>query len=157
MSATVKNTEISNILFQVSELLEIENVNPFRVKAYRNAAIDIKNQSASLAQRVLSGEDISKLPGIGAEIAASITEIVRTGELSMLDELEHTMPPSLIALSHVPNIGPKRVKIIETYLPFLSQETIIAAAKDKQLSKLPTIGVQIERAILDYFESAPEY
>ena len=153
MPSYVTNKEIADILFNVAELLEIDEANRFRVNAYQNAAVSILNSREAFALKVERGDDLTALPNIGRDISEKIKEILRTGELKMLEELEHTMPPELVELSHVPGIGAKRVKVIEDSLGPLSPDILREAAKRGKLASLPGIGSKIQEAILTHFSS----
>ncbi len=147
----VSNKEIADILYNVSELLEIEEANRFRVNAYRNAALTVMNSREPLAKKVERGDDLVALPTIGDEIARHIEEISRTGELTLLEELEHSMSPVLVELSRVPGIGPKRVKTIIDHLGVLSFSGIKSAAESDELARLPGIGTKTAKAIKAHF------
>ena len=108
----------------MADLLEIEGANPFRVRAYRNAARIIGGQSRSVAEMVGQGEDLTMLPGIGKDLAEKIHEIVRTGSLSQLKELESRTPPELSRLMKIAGLGPKRVKILYEKLRIASLEEL---------------------------------
>jgi len=90
---TISNAEIASIFTQLADLLEIRGEDPFRTRAYRNAARTIENLGKDLSKMVEAGEDISKIPTIGERIAAKIREIVRTGRLAKLEYLKHSFPP----------------------------------------------------------------
>lgn len=151
MPSYVTNKEIADILFNVAELLEIDEANRFRVNAYQNAALTVLNSSEALALKVERGDNLTVLPNIGKDISEKIKEILRTGELQMLEALEHTLPPELVELSHVPGVGAKRVKIIEDYLGPLTPEVLREAAKRGKLAGLPGIGAKIQDAIKTHF------
>src|SRR4030042_1290033 len=108
----VHNSDIADIFNELADLLEIENANPFRVRAYRNAARMMSSQSKSVAEMVDQGEDLTKLPGIGKDLAEKIKEIVQTGSLSQLKEIEGRTPGELTHLMKVAGLGPKRVKLL---------------------------------------------
>jgi DNA polymerase (family 10) len=86
------NTDIAEILNQFADLLEIDGANPFRVRAYRNAARTMASLAQSAEAMLGEGKDFSELPGIGKDLAHKIEEIVRTGSLSQLKELETHIP-----------------------------------------------------------------
>jgi len=98
MSTYVTNKDIADILFNVAELLEVDEANMFRVNAYTNAALTVLNCSEPMAKKITRGDDLSTLPSIGQDISRSIEEIVSTGELTVLEELEHTLPPQIVEL-----------------------------------------------------------
>jgi len=73
----VQNAEIARVSEQVADLLEIQEANPFRVRAYRTAAETVRGRPRALHQLVRKGEGLSRLPGIGKDLAGKIAEIVR--------------------------------------------------------------------------------
>ena len=91
----VHNEDIALVFDEIGDLLEIQEANPFRVRAYRNAARTVRALGRSLAEMVEQGEDLTRLPGIGKDLAAKIEEIVRTGHASLLDRLHKELPASL--------------------------------------------------------------
>lgn len=147
MVSYVTNKDLADTLFNVAELLEIDEANRFRVSAYRNAALTVLNAGEPLAIKLDRGEDLSCLPNIGEELSAAIVEILRTGELSILEELEQTLPPQLVELSHIPGLGAKRVKIIRQYYQPLTADILKLAAKRGDLARLPGIGPKTQEAI----------
>ncbi len=74
---SVSNYEIAEVFSEIADLLEFQDENPFRVRAYRNAARTIGESARSLAEMVERGEDLSELPGIGKDLAGKVAEIVR--------------------------------------------------------------------------------
>src|SRR4030067_2292455 len=102
------NADISALCNQVADLLEILDENPFRIRAYRNAARTVGSLSQSVAAMVEQAKDFTELPGIGKDHAGKIEEIVRTGNLSQLQDLADRIPPQLIRLMKIPGLGPKR-------------------------------------------------
>jgi len=151
MQPYVTNKDIADILFEVAELLEIDGADRFRVDAYRNAALTVMNTSEALALKLERDEDLAKLANIGLDIAEKIDEIVRTGELSMLQELEQTMSPQLVELSHIPGLGAKRVKTLQAFIRPLSINRIRQAALAGELVRLPGIGRKTQDAINRHF------
>jgi DNA polymerase (family 10) len=147
----VTNGEIAAILYDLAELLEIDGASRFRVNAYRNAALTVTNASHQLAHMLDKNENISKLPNIGRDIAANISEIVRTGELPMLEELEHTMPVELVELSRIPGLGAKRVKTIQDFIGELNARNLFMAARLGRLAELPGIGEKTQAAIKEHY------
>ena len=102
----VHNTDIADIFNQFADLLEIEGANPFRIRAYRNAARTIASLGQSVADMARQGKDFTELPGIGKDLAHKIEEIVKTGSLSQLREVEAHLPPQLSKLMKMPGLGP---------------------------------------------------
>jgi DNA polymerase (family 10) len=96
-----------------------------------------------------AGEDLSLLPGIGKDLAAKIEEIVETGHLQKLDELEKSVPGELARIVALPGIGPKRVRVLHEELGIETLEQLEAAAKSGRISSLRGFGVKTERRILE--------
>jgi DNA polymerase (family 10) len=148
----VHNAEIANIFGRYAALLEIEDANPFRVRAYRNAARTIQDLPQSVATMLEEGADLSELPGIGHDLAGKIKAIVETGTFADLDKLEKKIPGALAELVAVPGLGPKRVRTLYRELTIASFDDLRDAAKAGQLRKLPGFGDQIEKKILKEVE-----
>ena len=75
----VHNADLAAVFEEIGDRLEIEGANPFRIRAYRNAARQLQAMGVPVADIVAKGEDLSELPGIGEDLAAKIKEIVETG------------------------------------------------------------------------------
>jgi DNA polymerase (family X) len=149
----VTNSDIAEILERIAELLELEGANPFRVRAYRNAARTVTGLPHSVVTMLAAGQDLSELPGIGKDLAAKIAEIAGTGHLQFLDEIEERTPPGLAKLLGVPGLGPKRVQILHTALGIDDLDKLAAAARAGQLRKLPRFGAKNEEKILRALQS----
>ena len=144
----VTNAEIAAIFNRIADLLEIQNENPFRVRAYRNAARTVQGLSRSLAEMVQGDEVLEALPTIGKDLAAKIREIVTTGSLRKLKELEGAVSPGLVELLKVPGLGPKRLRLLHDYLDINSVEELEQAARQGLVRNLPGFGVKTEQNLL---------
>ncbi len=145
----VHNTDIAEIFNQVADLLEIDGANPFRIRAYRNAARTIASLAQSAADMVTEGKDLTELPGIGKDLAQKIGEIVKTGTLSQLKELEGHVPPQLSRLMKMPGLGPKRVHTLHEKLGITTLEELKMAAEKGKISQLRGFGKKIEQMVLE--------
>jgi DNA polymerase (family 10) len=145
----VHNADIADLFNRVADLLEIESDNPFRVRAYRNAARIVSSQSKTMADRVDQGEDLTELPGIGKDLAEKIKEIVKTGSLSLLKEIEKKTPPELSHLMKIGGLGPKRVKILYEKLGISSLEELKKAAQAGKIRLLEGFGEKTEQRVLE--------
>jgi DNA polymerase (family 10) len=149
----MENIEVAKIFEDVADLLDIQGENPFRIRAYRNAARTI----GTLGQPVetLAREDghrLAALPGIGTDLAGKIEEICRTGKLALLTDLSRKTPESLVALLRIPGIGPKRAKLIFKQLGVKTLAQLQKAARAGTLAGLPGLGKKTEQAILQGIE-----
>lgn len=146
------NAEIAALFDRLADLLEIEDANPFRVRAYRNAARTIANLGQSIAGLVETGKDLSELPGIGEAIAEKIATIVRTGRLPQLEEVEARTPGTLADLMKIDGLGPKRVKALYRQLNIRSFEDLARAARSGKIRGLDGFGAKTEAMILQHIE-----
>lgn len=106
----IHNNDIAVMLNRVADLLEIKGANPFRVRAYKNAARTIQSLSRSVAELIAEGDDLTQYSGIGKDLAGKIQHIVETGRCALLDDLRHELPPGLGELMDVSGLGAKRIK-----------------------------------------------
>jgi len=145
----VHNDEIARVFEEMADLLEIEEANPFRVRAYRNAARSVSTLGTELSELVARGEDLTRLPAIGKDLAAKIREMVESGHVAALDKLHHEVPASLEALLQIPGLGPKRVKALYHELGITTLAQLQRAATEGRLRALPGFGAKTEQGILD--------
>ena len=149
----VHNADITAIFEEIADLLEIQGANPFRIRAYRNAARilgDLPQEARMLAER---GDDLTRLPGIGADLAGKISEIVTSGRCSLLERLRKELPPAITELLKIPGLGPKRVKALYHDLDVQTVEQLHRAAQDGRIRALPGFGEKTEQNILQAVEA----
>ena len=106
----MKNADIAQIFNNIADLLEIKNENPFRIRAYRKAALNIGELGKDISS--LSEEEVLEIPGIGHDLAAKIEEYVKSGHMEAYETLKHEVPESLIELLAIPGLGPKTVSLL---------------------------------------------
>ena len=144
------NIEISDVLERVAELLEAQDANPFRVRAYRRAAQVIERSEQSIAEIADSknGKKLEDLPEIGNRIAGSIREFVHTGRLNLLERLEGQVSPEDL-FTTVPGIGEELAKRIHSQLHIETLEDLELAAHDGRLEKVTGLGERRIRGLKD--------
>ena len=152
MAGRITNAEIADTFERLADLLELQEANPFRVRAYRNAARVIENHAQPLAELVEEGADLDELPSIGEGIAEKITTLVNTGKLPALNEAARKTPLVLTDLMRIPGLGPKRVKELYDTLNIKSTEDITRAARRGKLAELPGFGDKLAAKIADAVE-----
>lgn len=150
----VHNADIAAVFDEIAELLEIEGANPFRIRAYRNAALTLRDLPREVAAMIDGGEDLTELPGIGEDLAAKIKEIVETGTAAMLEAHRKTVPATLTELLRIPGIGPKRVKALYHDLGIRTLDQLKKAAQDGRVRALRGFGEKTERHILDQLKAS---
>jgi DNA polymerase (family X) len=144
----VHNRDIAEIFNQVADRLEIEGANQYRVRAYRSAARTIDNLPRSAADLLEQGEDLSELSGIGKDLAGKIAEVVETGELKQLQELQSRTPADLGEMMGIAGLGPKRVQALHKELGVNSLEDLKKVAEQKKLREVSGFGEKTEKKIL---------
>jgi DNA polymerase (family 10) len=145
----VHNADIAAVFEEIADLLEIEGANPFRVRAYRNAAREMESLGVPAAEMVAKGEDLTELPGIGDDLAAKIREIVETGKCKALEKLRRELPPTITELLKIPGLGPKRVRALYDRLKVKTVEQLAKAAQAGKIRELDGFGPKTEQAILE--------
>ena len=143
----VQNAEIAEMFDRTAELLEIKGDNPFRSRAYRNAARVIERLPKSITSLLKAGEDLSELPGIGKDLAGKIATIVATHHFDVLDRLKHELPGDLGEIAALPGLGPKRVKLLYDKLSIRSLEDLRRAVRSGRLRELGGFGVKSEEKL----------
>ena len=149
----IHNADIAAIFEEIADLLEIQGANPFRIRAYRNAARTLGELSRDVRMLVEKGDDLKRLPGIGDDLSAKIREIVATGSCSFLVRLRTELPPAVAELLKIPGLGPKRVKALHHGLEVQTVEQLYRAARDGRIRALPGFGEKTELNILQAVEA----
>lgn len=148
----VHNADIAADFDELADLLEIEGANPFRIRAYRNAARTLRDLSGDVTAMLDKGEDLTELPGIGKDLAAKIKEIVETGTAAMLEEHRKTVPATLTELLKIPGIGPKRVKALYHDLGIRTLDQLRKAAQEQRVRGLRGFGEKTEQYLLRHLQ-----
>lgn len=143
----IHNSEVADIFNQTADLLEIQGENPFRIRAYRNAARTVKNLSKSVSQLVSENEDLSKYSGIGKDLAGKIKKIVETGSFEVLEKLKKQVPEELSGLMNISGLGAKRVAEIYKELDISSLDELEQALDSGQIRQLEGFGKKSEENI----------
>ncbi len=136
---------------QLAELSEIKGEVRFKVNAYNRAAEVVRSQGEELLQ-LDEVKELRRYPGIGEGIAKKILQFKHDGVISKLEELKEEVPIELIAMLRVPNLGPKRAKLVYDELGVRTIEELRQAAQEHQLADLPGLGPKAEQNILEGIE-----
>ncbi len=151
------NAEISAVFEQVADLLEFQGANPFRVRAYRNAARTVHDLSQPVAAIVESdGAKLTEIQGIGADLAEKIATLVRTGSLPMLEELLAEIPATVLSIMRVPGLGPKRASTLYHELGVSNLDQLREACEAHRVRELKGFGEKTENTILQGLEIAAQ-
>ena len=143
------NVDVAKLFEEVADLLEIQNGNPFRVRAYRTAARTIETLGEPLAELVRNdGHRLAELPGIGEDLGGKIVEIVRTGHLPLLDELTRQVPETLVEMMRIEGVGPKRARLLYDKIGLKTLTDLEKAAREGRLSSVRGFGKVLQARII---------
>lgn len=147
----MKNQEIATIFNEIADLLEIKGDNPFRIRAYRRAALNIEGLSKNIDD--LSKDELLGIPGIGQDLADKIEIYVKTGQVQILEDLKREIPEGLLNIMAVPGVGPKTAKLLYDKLNIKDINDLERLALEHKLSTLPGIKGKTEENILRGIEA----
>src|SRR6476619_7873523 len=143
---------IADVLEKIATLLELKGENPFKIRAYVNAARSLETLGGNIAD--LGNEEVlKKIPGIGKAIAAKIKEMVETGSLKFFDDLRAEFPADILELFSLPGLGAKKIKALHEKLQVSSIAQLHEACVAVRVAELPGFGKTTQeklcRAIVD--------
>jgi DNA polymerase (family 10) len=147
----VENAAIAERLEAFASLLDLAGSGPYTARAYRRAAETIRETKAPIEELVRTGR-AQELRGVGPGIAARLRELVETGTISELDELESEVQPQLVGLGRLVGLGPKRTVEIATALGIRTPDEFSEAARTGRLREAKGVGPKTERSILARLE-----
>lgn len=143
----MKNKEVAEVFRQIAEILEIQDENSFRIRAYFKAAQNIESLGRDIAE-VAKGGELEKIPGIGKDLAQKVEEIVKMGKLKFYEQLRDRIPEGLTLLMSVPGLGPKTAKLLYDQLKIKNIQDLEKAARAHKISGLAGIKEKTEENIL---------
>jgi len=152
----MKKEEVSAILEEIGFLLELKGENPFKVRAYNNAARALKGLEGGLEEVVQRGE-LRQIKGIGEALSKKISELVTTGRLPYYEELRETVPVGLREMVRIPHLGPKKVKALYEKLGITTIGELEYACQENRLKDLPGFGAKTQENILQGIEVLKRY
>ena len=142
----MKNRQVTRILYEIAELLDLEGVQ-FKPRAYRRAAQAVESCSAPIEELAAEGR-LSELPGVGEAIAKKVEEIVKTGGLKYHEELKAKLPIDLFALTQVDGVGPKTAKLLYEELEVRCLDDLERVAQEGKIRDVKGLGAKTEGKIL---------
>jgi DNA polymerase (family X) len=141
------NSEIAAALDELGDLSELDGAAIYRVVAYRNAAKAVRDSPVSVLNLARQGR-ATELPGVGKIIEEKIIALADTGDIPAAAKLRAKFPPGVIDMTHLPGLGPKRVRRLYEELGIDSLDALRAAADEQRIRKLKGFGPKAEEAIL---------
>ena len=150
----MENKEIVRIFAETADLMEIAGQDPFRIRSYRNAIRAIENLTERLEDILADPErKLTGIPSIGKGMAANISEISRSGELSIHQELLSRFPAVALELLKIQGLGPKATALLLNHFQIQSMEDVEQLAREGKLRDLPRMGEKLEQKILKSIET----
>ena len=148
----MESEQVAAIFSAMADILAILGESPHRILAYRRAAGNIAALKRPLEEIWRAGE-LENIPGIGKTLAAKIDELMRTGRLRAYEKLKAQVPPGVVAMLRLPDVGPKRAALFWKELGITTLEELERAARAGRLRTLPGIGAKSEAKILTGLET----
>ena len=148
----MNNQEITALLRQIAEMLEIKGEIVYKSIAYRRAADGIEASGQDIVEVWEAGK-LRQIPGVGPAIAKKLDELLRTGQLEYFEKLKQEVPPSVTTLLQIPGIGPKTASLLWKEMGLVTVEAVKKAAQEGRLHGLPGLGERSEQRILEGIES----
>lgn len=134
-----KNREIAEIFDKIADILELLNENPFRIRAYRNAGENIRELTEDIEDLAGRGE-LTKIPGVGPDLAGKIKEFISTGKIEDYEELKKRVPEELTELLEIQRLGPKTISKLNKELGVKNLEDLERALERGEILKLRGMG-----------------
>jgi DNA polymerase (family 10) len=144
----MENLDVARTLEELADLLEIQGANPFRIRAYRNAVRTVEGLTRPLRAMVDAGEDLTALAGIGKDIAGRIEELIGTGTIELLEQLDAEVPRSLVELMRLDGVGPKKARKLHDELNVRTVDDLEAELQAGRVEKLQGFGRKSAEKIL---------
>ena len=148
--------QVAEILAEIGTLLELKGENPFKTRAYVNAARTIESLGEPLS-KIVAENRLGEIKGIGEALTKKITELVTTGALKYYDELKASIPPGLIEMLEIPGLGPKKIQALNQKLAVDSVEKLEAACQAGKVAKLDGFGEKTQSNLLEGIERRRTY
>src|SRR5476649_2964452 len=144
----MEKDKVAEILVEIGTLLELKGENPFKTRAYANAARTLEGLIEPLA-KLVAEKRLGEIKGIGEALEQKITELVETGKLKYYDELKTSIPPGLIEMLEISGLGPKKIQALNKTLGIDSVEKLEAACKKGKVAELDGFGDKTQANILE--------
>src|SRR5256885_8653591 len=149
-------SQIAEVLQEIATLLELKNENPFKIRAYANAARSLETFGGNLAD-LQDEEALAKIPGIGKAIAAKIKELAATGKLQYVEELRAEFPAAILELFSISGLGAKKIKALYEQLHISSVEQLRQACESGKVAELPGFGETTQAKICAAIEQREKH
>ena len=140
--------QVAEILAEIGTVLELKGENPFKTRAYANAARTLEGLSEPL-EKIIAENRLGEIKGIGDALQKKITDLVTTGKLAYYDELKASIPAGMVAMLQIPGLGPKKIKALHEKLQIESIEQLEQACKEGRVATLDGFGEKTQTKLLE--------
>lgn len=154
---SMTNAGVARVFHQMAVMLELEGANPFRIRAYREAARIVETMAEPLAAVAERDKGLEQIPGIGKDLAQKIRDLLVSGRTAAHDELREKYPDDLVALTDLQGLGARRVKMLVDSLGIRDRAGLEAAARAGKLRDLPGFGLKTEQKILQSIANVAQW
>jgi len=155
MTNKLSNKEIAKAFSELAKLMELHNENPFKIKSYSNAYLNLRKQPDALSEMTI--EEIDSVPGIGAAIAGKIQELLLNGKMNTLEKYREMTPEGVREMLEVNGLGPKKVEAIWKKLEISSVGELLYACNENRLVELSGFGAKTQaevKARIEFYYNA---
>ena len=147
----------AKLMEEIGVLLELKGENPFKSRAYYNAARTIEVMGEGELERLVEEDELKNVKGIGSAINEKLTEYVSTGSLAYYEELRNSIPEGLLEMLKVPGLGPRKVQALHEMLEISSLAELEYACRENRLTNLKGFGEKTQSNILEGIEFLRHY
>jgi len=148
--------KVAEVLVGIGTLLELKGENPFKTRAYLNAARALESVSEPLA-KLVADDRLGEIKGVGEGITKKIKELVETGKLAYYEELKASIPPGLVEMLEIPGLGPRKIQALQKKLRVDSVEKLEAACQAGRVAELEGFGEKTQANLLEGIERKRQY
>ena len=148
--------QVAAVLSEIGTLLELKGENPFKSRAYANAARTLESLAEPL-DKVIAENRLGEIKGIGEALQKKITELATTGKLAYYEELKASIPPGLLEMLQIPGLGPKKVKALHDRLGLETVTQLEAACQSGRVAVLDGFGEKSQAKILEGIQFRRQY
>ena len=143
--------KVAEVLVEIGTLLELKGENPFKTRAYLNAARTLENLAEPI-EKIVAEQRLGDIKGIGDALQQKIAELVTTGKLAYYEELKASIPAGLLEMLEISGLGPKKVQALRQKLGIESVEALETACQEGKVAELPGFGEKTQANLLEGIE-----
>ncbi len=152
----MSKSDVIEILEEIAVLLELKGENPFKSRAYSQAARTLELLSEDLGV-LIQEERLGEVKGIGAALQQKITELVTTGKLLYYEELKDSIPKGMLEMLKIQGLGPKRIRQLHEKLGVASIADLEKVCQENKVSELAGFGTKSQLKLLEGIEQLKSF